>query len=232
MNNKAFSSVQEYFQLLGLNILVHCRNFWEFLRVASRYYSNNQFRRIDLSLLTSYFLNSPFAISKEFLKKKGERDLYAYGETPLTTLEYIANNCQINASDVVFELGCGRGRTCFWLNAFKGCRVVGVDFVPVFVERANEIKSKYQVKNVEFRLQDMMLTDLSGATVIYLYGTSLNDGSIKKLIERFKTLPAGTKIITVSYPLSDYVQEQFEVMSRFQARFPWGEADIYLNIKR
>jgi SAM-dependent methyltransferase len=226
-------SLSEYFRLLWLNLVVQKRNFCEFIRVAYRYYPNWAFFRTDFSLVLSYLLNSPFAISKRFLRERGEKEIYAYGETPLTSLEKIAKASEISSQDTVFELGCGRGRTCFWLDNFVNCRVVGIDYVPEFIDIANAVKTKFGRDRVEFRLQDMLKADLTGATVVYLYGTCLEDESIKKLIDKFKRLPAGTKIITISYPLSDYTQEPlFEVMKRFPVNFNWGETDLFLQIKR
>lgn len=224
---------KEFLVLLWVNLRVHTRNFFEFLRVALRYYSSVRFAKIDLALLLTYLFNNPYLISKKFLLQRGEKEVYAYGETPLTTLEAISKECQIAEKDVVYELGCGRGRTCFWLNTFIGCRVVGVEYIPEFVERANQVKSKFQVDGVEFRHQDMLITDYSDATVIYLYGTTLEDATINQLITKLQKTAPGTKIITVSYPLTDYASStMFEVMRCFPARFPWGETDVYLHIRK
>lgn len=229
----SFANIKEYFELLWINLVTQKRNFVEFLKIAGNYYSNTEFRKVDLSLLLSYFLNSPFAISKHYLKVKGEKDLYAYGETPLTTLDQISRECRLSSLDTVFELGCGRGRTCFWLRIFLKCKVVGIEYIPEFIKRADAVRTKYGIKEIDFRCEDFYKADYSGATAIYLYGTSLEDDSIKKLIDKFARLPAGTKIITVSYPLSDYTQKPlFEVMKRFQARYTWGTADVYLQIKK
>ncbi len=66
-------------------------------------------------------------------------------ETPLTSLEVIARECQLSVRDVVFELGCGRGRTCFWLNQFIGCAVIGIDYVPAFIEKALKVKRRFHI---------------------------------------------------------------------------------------
>lgn len=227
-----FHSLIEFFQLFWINLMVQKRSFIEFLKVAYYYYRHLPYCKIDFSLLMIYLFNSPFAVSKKFLQSKGEKEVYAYGETPLTTLDKIAHECHLSFTDTVFELGCGRGRTCFWLKEFIQCKVVGIDFVPEFIERAELIKNRFQVVNVEFRLGDLFQADLREATVIYLYGTSLESDDIKKLIEKFKKLPSGTKIITVSYPLSDYTHEPiFEVMNRFEANFTWGSGDVYMQVK-
>lgn len=225
-------SVKEFFSLLWLNFVVLIRNTIEFFKVAARYYlSSYSFLKADLALRLMYLFHNPYKISKRFLMKKGAEDVYAYGETPLTSLEIIAKESGLNAKDCVYELGCGRGRTCFWMRSFIGCSVVGLEYIPEFVERANIIKNRLAISNLEFRLADMTTANFQGATVCYLYGSCLNEKTIKKLTDHFSKLPKGTKIITVSYPLSDYTDKKsFEVMKRFTVPYTWGEADVFLQI--
>lgn len=229
--NDIFKEIKDYLSLLGLKLIVTKRNFVDFVKVFFSYYSHLSFAKVDISLMSAYLFKSPYSISKHFLKERGEEDVYAYGETPLTTLDYIVRECGVSDKDTVFELGCGRGRTCFWLNKFIGCKVVGIEVIPEFVECANKIKNRYRIDGVSFRNEDMAATDLNGATCIYLYGTCLEDQFIKKLIQKLSLLPAGTKIITISYPLTDY-GAQFEVMKCFPAQFTWGRGDVYLQIKK
>ena len=149
MRKVTYAEIKEYLDLIWINLVVKKRNFVEFLKVVWKYYPTLSFFKIDVALLLTYLFDNPFKISKRFLTKKGEKDVYAYGETPLTTLDYIAKECRLSSKDVVFELGCGRGRTCFWLNQFIGCKVVGIEIIPEFVERAERITRKLNVKNVE-----------------------------------------------------------------------------------
>jgi len=225
--------VKEFFKLLGLNFVVFFKNTIEYIKVVAKYYGTMAFCKADISLQLMYLFHNPFSISKRFLMKRGEENVYAYGETPLTTLEIIAKEAQIGPRDCVYELGSGRGRSCFWLNTILGCRVVGIEYIPEFVERAELIRKKLKMSNLEFRCEDMLKTDYSGATVCYLYGTCLDDQSIKKLIQKFSSLPSGTKIITVSYSLNEFTDKKtFEVMKRFTVPFTWGSADVYLNVVR
>lgn len=226
-------SIKETVTLIGINIIVLFRNMIEFIKVAFRYYGCIAFLKEDIALRLMYLFHNPYSISKRFLIKKGKTDIYAYGETPLTTLELIARQCGIGPSDCVYELGAGRGRGCFWLHSFIGCSVVGLEFVPDFVDRANRITKRLALSNIEFKLANFCKSDFKGASVCYLYGTCLEDGDIKALIEKFSKLPAGTKIITVSYPLSDYAEKPyFEIMKHFTAPFTWGEADVYVQVVR
>lgn len=230
-SSRSKMTFREFFSLLWLNTVVMARNAVEFVKVAAKYYWNISFLKADIALRLMYFFHNPFSISKRFLMHKGEKEVYAYGETPLTSMEIIAREAQIGPQDCVYELGSGRGRNCFWLNSLLGCSVVGIEFIPEFVERANRIKDKLDFKGVEFRLGDMCEADYSGATVCYLYGTCLDDASIRKLMKKFEKLPLGTKIITVSYSLMDYTDKPFfEVMKRFTVPFTWGEADVYIHV--
>jgi len=224
---------KEFFKLIVIKFKTTLYNLGEYFKTVYRYYSNWRFAKIDLTLLLTYFWNTPFVISKRFLQEKGANDPYTYGETPLTTLDEIMRKCKVTSQDVVYELGCGRGRNCFWLDSFIGCKVVGIEYIPDFISKANYIKDYFQVDQVEFRLQNISEASYNDATVLYLYGTCLEDPFLFALMKKFEALPIGTKIITISYPLSDYSNKPlWEVMNRFPARFTWGTADVYLQIKK
>ena len=204
---------------------------YEWLRVVLRYYWRMPtFFFIDLLLATQYLFKSPHRISKAFLSERGEANVYQFGETPLTTLDAIARACHILSHDVVYELGCGSGRTCFWLRTFVKCRVTGIDYLPAFIQKARFVKKKRYLNQIDFRQEDMLSVDFSDATVIYLYGTCLEDALIEKLTLHLSCLKPGSRVITVSYPLTDYCHGSlFKLIKSFPARFPWGMATVYLN---
>ncbi|KAF3363091.1 hypothetical protein PHSC3_000276 [Chlamydiales bacterium STE3] len=231
MSSLNLASIKEFGKLLTVNTIVQFKNFWEYLKVIISYYPSWRFFKADAVLLLTYLFDNPFSISKRFLANRGEENVYAYGETPLTTLNAIVKECRLKPQQTVYELGCGRGRACLWLNCFYNCKVVGIDHVPEFTLRAERIVQKLQLSNISFINEDMLRVDFKDADVVYLYGTCLDDTFIEKLVEKFAKLPSGTKIITVSYPLTDYdYKDRFEVMKRFPAKFTWGTADIYLQI--
>ena len=206
---------------------------FEWIRVFLRYYSlEMRFVWLDLLLASQYLFRSPHRISRAFLKERGASNIYQFGETPLTTLDRIARQCQISAKDTVYELGCGSARGCFWLHTFVKCQVVGIDYLPDFIVKAKKVKRWARLAKIDFIQEDMLNVDLSSATVIYLYGTCLEDSVIEKLILRLKSIQSGTKVITVSYPLTEYCKgETFRVEKSFTARFPWGKAEVFLNIR-
>lgn len=216
--------------------LTHCKvmalRTIEGTRVCYRYYRSGRFLLLDCALRARYLFCSPYRTAKRFAKERGEEDLYTYGETSLTTLDHIAKTCAILSKDRIYELGCGTGRGAFWFHTFVGCRVVGIDWAPEFINRANRIKHLFHLSKVTFRNEDMLTTDFREATVIYLAGTSLPDATLKALVKRLARLRRGTKVITVSFPLTDYSQEPlFRVVKQFKGNFLWGKADIYLQVR-
>lgn len=226
------SDLKEHFQLLGLKFIVALRNICEFAQVVIRFYPKREFRRWDLALLWSYIGHNPYKISRRYLEGKGLDDPHLYGETPLTALQEIAQQCGWMAADHLYELGCGRGRTCLWLSAFVGCRVTGIEQVPEFVTRAQRVKERFSIESLDFQQADFTKVDYQEATAIYLYGTCLDDEIIKQLIRAFSRLRKGTKIVTVSYTLNDYTnQNLFKVVKKFPVRYTWGIADVYLHEK-
>jgi hypothetical protein len=113
------------------------------------------------------------------------------------------------------------------------CRAVGVDINPAFIIQARTIKRKLGIGGVEFELANPMDLDYRDATVIYLYGTAFTDEAIAKLIGRFAALKPGTRIVSVSYPLSNYTDAPlFELERRFRGKYLWGYADIYVQRRR
>ncbi len=224
-------SILAFSKSLFFNLKTTFFRLYEWVRVATLYYPRRvRFLWIDCLFAAQYVWKSPHRMSKHFQIRRGAKNIYTFGETPLTTLDRIAKECRILSKDNLFELGCGSGRTCFWLRAFVGCRVTGIDYLPTFIQKANRIKNWSGISEIEFLKEDMFTANLRKATVIYLYGTCLEDDEIEKLIENFKDLRPKTRVISVSYPLTDYSSE-FRLIKQFKGRFPWGKADIFINEK-
>lgn len=228
---KSLNYFRQLFKSILFNLGTTSFRVYEWLRVVLRYYTRVPgFFAIDLLLASQYLFKSPHRISKAFLAACGEANVYQFGETPLTTLDAIARACHILSHDVVYELGCGSGRTCFWLRTFVKCRVTGIDYLPTFILKACYVKKKRYLNQIDFLQEDMLSVDFSDATVIYLYGTCLEDTLIEKLTLHLGCLKPAARVITVSYPLTDYCKGTlFKLTKTFPARFPWGTATIYLN---
>lgn len=221
-------SIGELLYLPFLRTLVQYRTRREEKQVKKRYYHCPIFRRCEEALEHAYALDDPFALSKEFLEKKGVQEIYAYGETPLTTLEQIGRRAGLRSSDHLVDLGCGRGRGLLFLCSRFGCTGEGIDWLPTFIERAQKIA----FPRVSFHCDDLFEADLQKASHIYLYGSCFTEEEIERLVEKLQNLKSGTTIVTVSYPLSDYCEANlFRLKDHFIGSFPWGRAEIFIQEK-
>ncbi len=205
----------------------------DYARSVYMFYPNKVFREADLRILFSYLILNPYAICKRYLKDFPEDQVQkVYGETFFSTLELIAKKIVLTKEDTIYDLGCGRGRTVFWFNAIYGCRAIGVEINPLFIHKARKISEKMALEGVEFKLANLMDLDYSNATHIYLYGSVFTEEAIAHIIENFKHLKPGTVVISVTFPLSDYTEENlFTLEQEFTARFLWGYTGIYVQRK-
>jgi hypothetical protein len=223
-----WEQVKEKSKLFALSFSVLSRRLAEYFYTANRYYKIRLFAKADIHLHILYFFLNPFRISRRFLEAQGAEDIYTYGETPLCSMESIAKECGINSKDYCIELGCGRGRTCLWLATVLGCQTKGIEWVPSFIKRAQAVQKFWKIKNLEYTEENFLHTDLSKASVIYCYGTCMNEDEIDQLIKALKGCKNKCKIITVSFPLEDE-EGRIKLDKSFKALFTWGTAEVYLH---
>lgn len=189
------------------------------------FYKNPRFAWVDLCLGAISLFSNPYRTCRKFLEKKGEIDTYAYGETPLTTLRQIAENCRLSPSDHWMELGAGRAKGCFWIAAFFGCRTTGVEWVPRFVGTARLLQRFFRFPRLAFELKNIEEADFASVTAVYLYGTCLSEETLARVVQNMQRLPNGARVVAVSEPL----QAPFLTLKRvFPVRYPWGETDAFL----
>ncbi len=212
-----------------MSVKTFCRtllfNIREERKVKQLFYQNSRFRRIDRFLGNAYILDNPYRIARNY-----NDDHNYYGETPLTLIHRVLSEIGCSSNDCFYDIGSGRGRLCFFIEMMFGCRVIGIELVDLFVKRAQTIVEKLSLKSL-FHEKDFKQCKFEGATIIYMYGTCMSVREIQALCNRFKGIEKRAKIISVSYPLSDY-DKDFEVFNKFKAVYPWGETVIYINQER
>lgn len=200
---------------------VYSRQLYIFFRTLT-YLKNWNLFLSQFITCALYFFRSPYRMI--------DKSTNPYGETPYFTLDHIAKNFGILSTDRILDMGCGRGLgVLFWNQRIKA-ESYGIDNYAPFIQRATWLKNLLSLDRVHFIIEDFFSFPLDQMTVIYLYGTCLSDEAIEKMIQRFAQLSTETKIITVSYPLSDF-SSQFATEKEINGIFPWGRSPIYLNRK-
>lgn len=162
------------------------------------------------------------------MQAKGAQNIHTYGETFLSSFSKVIQDCSLSSQDKFYELGAGRGKVSFWVHYFKKCQVFCVEQVPTYVNIGKKLSKSLPITWVQ---QDLFQVDLSEATFIYLYGTSFQDEQIQKLLVSFSRLKEKTKILTVSYPLTDYDPAHYRLLKEIPMKFVWGTTHAYLQEK-
>lgn len=211
---------------------IQWKNFAEEAKVICRYWRNPHFRKMDRALKNAYLFSNPYTISRKFLEERLEDEIHCYGETYLTSIYALAKKIGITSKDTVIEMGCGRGRVAFFLNSFFGCKVIGMDHIPEFIQKATVLATENKREGVSFLCGDMFEMDPSSASILYFYGSCLAEKDEPRLQKFLEKTRADAKIITTSYSLQElYPGSYFQVTHTFLLPFLWGDAEVFINQK-
>lgn len=135
-----------------------------------------------------------------------------YVPTPRLVVERMLELAKVVPSDTVYDLGSGDGRLVIEAARRHGARGVGIERDAGLVERSRMAAAEARVADrVRFIRGDIFEADLRQATVVTLY---LLPEMMLRLSPKFRAeLPAGARIVSHDFPLTDWPQEamqQFE----------------------
>lgn len=125
--------------------------------------------------------------------------------TPDRTVEATLDLAGLKSSDYVIDLGSGDGRMVI-AAAKRGARGHGVEFNPKMVDYAQQRAQEAGVADrAKFIEGDMYAADISQATVMPLFLLTQN---LDKLTPNFLKLRPGTRIVTVTYTITDWDHDE------------------------
>lgn len=132
-----------------------------------------------------------------------------YVSTPHPVVDAMLRMAEVNANDVVYDLGCGDGRIVISAAARFGARGVGVDLDPRRIEEANAAARSAGVsQRVRFVAQDLFRTDFSEASVLALY---LFPEMNARLLPKIRAdLRPGARVVSYQFGIGDWVPEKTE----------------------
>src|SRR5687767_15811761 len=108
-------------------------------------------------------------------KKPDAPQLAPYLPTGHDVVDRMLSLAGVTKADFVVDLGCGDGRIPIAAAKKYGARGLGVDIDPVRIAEAQANLKAAGVQNlVEFRLENLLQTDVSKATVVDRKSTRLN----------------------------------------------------------
>ena len=126
-----------------------------------------------------------------------------YLPTPHAVVEAMLRLARVSRADVVYDLGSGDGRIPIAAARVHGARGVGIELDGRMLERARRNASEAGMERlVEFRQEDLFLTDLREATVVTLFlFPELNRRLGPKLRSELRP---GTRIVSHRFGIGDW----------------------------
>jgi hypothetical protein len=124
-----------------------------------------------------------------------------WGPTPLGVIALMLEAANVNANDVVYELGSGTGDISI-AAAKLGATAIGIEYNPVFVNLANRKAEAAKVSHkTTFICDDLFTIDFSFASVVIIYlGQELNN----KLKSKLQAMPKGTRIVSFMFDIEGW----------------------------
>ncbi|MFC1771076.1 methyltransferase domain-containing protein [Candidatus Margulisiibacteriota bacterium] len=157
------------------------------------------------------------------------KDELIYGEVPSYALRKILANIPINKNNVFIDLGCGKGKTVFFVNQAYGLRSIGVDVVPTYIRAAQVIRDKMQLENITFLKDNILNTDLSKGNIFLLSWTCFTQKTRDLITHKLeKEIPKDAYVITTTHAIQSAC---FKELKSIYAPFSWGKGYAYISKK-
>jgi precorrin-6B methylase 2 len=132
-------------------------------------------------------------------------NLAPFVATPMTSVRQMLTLADVQAEDVVYDLGSGDGRIVITaVRDFNAKRAVGVEQTHKLVTRARStIRDLRLERRVEIVHADFLNVDVSDADVILLYLTSYGADWIRPKLE--KEVKPGARVVSRHYPILAWI---------------------------
>ena len=158
-------------------------------------------------LTTAAFFTLGFVLSSVFifgpsgtLAARGGQILAPYVPTPEDVVDRMLAMAGTTKNDLVYDLGCGDGRIPIAAAKTYGARGVGIDIDPKRIEESRANAKAAGVEHlVEFRLGDVLLADVSPATVVTLYMLGSGNAALRPVLTR--QLRPGARIVSHAFSM-------------------------------
>jgi SAM-dependent methyltransferase len=143
-----------------------------------------------------------------------------YVRTPDKVVSAMLKLASVNASDIVYDLGCGDGRIVIAAAKEYGAHGVGIDIDPERVQEARENARKAGVEAlVKFEVNDLFAADIHNATVVALY--LLPDVNVRLRPKLLKDLKPGTRVVSHDFHMGDWKPEKHELVDASSNIYLW-----------
>ena len=129
-----------------------------------------------------------------------------YDPTPVEVVEAMLELAELQAGDVLYDLGSGDGRIVIAAAQHPGVHAIGIDIDAELVARARDNAERAGLgERAEFRIEDLFTADIGDATVVTLFlGAELNLRLRPRLLE---VLAPGTRIVSHQFDMGRWLPD-------------------------
>lgn len=114
-----------------------------------------------------------------------EPEMVFYQPTPVRHILHLVAMAAPSPSEILVDIGSGLGHVPLLISILTGIRTVGVEVDASLVVSARQCAGALGLRRVEFIQADARTTDLSRATIVYLY-TPFTGELLRSVIERLR----------------------------------------------
>ncbi len=178
-------------------------------------------RRVEMELIKNYATRlSPIYIDRERKQYEYSKNNFFFGEVPYRVAEEIADILNIGPGDVIYDLGCGRGKLLFFMNLNRKPRhCIGYDLIPTYIRTAQKIIKRLNLNNISFFQKDILEVDLLAASVVLLHGSTFSGRIHREIHEKISHLRPGSRFMSVSV---EYHHPRLELFETREFLMGWG----------
>lgn len=145
-------------------------------------------------------------------KKPDAPQLAPYVPTGHDVVERMLSLASVTKDDYVVDLGCGDGRIPIAAAKKYGARGLGVDIDPVRIAEAKANAKAAGVEHlVEFRLENLLTTDVTKATVVTTFLLSASNLRLRPILT--KQIKAGTRVVTNTFSMGDWKADKTDTFA-------------------
>lgn len=125
------------------------------------------------------------------------------------TIRDILKFAGLHEGDIFYHLGCGTGKSiAIAIQEFRVKKAIGIDNNSTKILEGQRLLNYKHITNGSFRHEDIAISDMSDATVILFWFS--DEKIIETMIERFRKLNPGCRIITIWGPLVGYMPDKID----------------------
>lgn len=151
--------------------------------------------------------------------------LAPYVTSPKDVAERMLQIAKVRKEDVVYDLGAGDGRIVVLAAQEFGAKAVGVEIDEELCGKAEDrIKEAKLQDRARMLCTDLLAVDLSDATVVTLYLTTIANAKVRPNLEKY--LRKGARVVSHSFEIPGWKPVKTEVWKGQSSRHT-----VYLYIR-